>query len=91
MTYMRCLKANKNDAGACRPEARDYLGCRMDNELMGRDDFKNLGLGDVPATGAAATSASASTSAGTGAQADTGAAASGGAGSGGRYVPNERI
>ncbi|OCF33862.1 cytochrome c oxidase assembly protein COX19 [Kwoniella heveanensis BCC8398] len=47
MAYMRCLKANANDNGRCRLESKRYLECRMDNNLMQRDDMSNLGLGDV--------------------------------------------
>lgn len=47
ISYMSCLKSNRNDSGQCRPESKAYLECRMDNGLMSRDDFQNLGLGDV--------------------------------------------
>lgn len=47
LSYMSCLKRNRADAGSCRPESKAYLECRMDNGLMSRDDFQNLGLGDV--------------------------------------------
>ncbi|KAL7420059.1 Cytochrome c oxidase assembly protein cox19 [Cryptotrichosporon argae] len=47
LAYMRCIKANAQDNGACRPESRAYLECRMDHGLMQRDDMANLGLGDV--------------------------------------------
>lgn len=47
ISYMSCLKANRNNSGQCRPESKAYLECRMDNGLMSRDDFQNLGLGDV--------------------------------------------
>ncbi|GMK54370.1 hypothetical protein CspeluHIS016_0109560 [Cutaneotrichosporon spelunceum] len=98
-SYMKCLKANKNDAGACRAESRDYLSCRMDNELMSREEFQNLGLGDVPATTESAKGATPRTEAGAGAGAATGTGAGTGAGAtstantggGGRYVPSERI
>lgn len=49
ISYMSCLKRNRADAGSCRPESKAYLECRMDNGLMSRDDFQNLGLGDVQA------------------------------------------
>ncbi|WOO85108.1 Cytochrome c oxidase assembly protein COX19 [Vanrija pseudolonga] len=55
LSYMKCLKSHGSDGGQCRPEARDYLACRMDKGLMERDSMQNLGLGDVGATGAAAT------------------------------------
>jgi hypothetical protein len=28
--FMACLKANKNDNGACRLESKAYLECRME-------------------------------------------------------------
>ncbi|CAM9024853.1 unnamed protein product [Wickerhamomyces anomalus] len=43
--YLQCLKLVKgNNAPNCRLLAKQYLGCRMDNQLMERDDWKNLGL-----------------------------------------------
>lgn len=47
LSYMSCLKASGSDSGKCRVQAKAYLACRMDTGLMGRDDFVNLGLGDV--------------------------------------------
>lgn len=43
--YLACLKKVKgvND-NACRELAKQYLSCRMDRNLMARDDFKNLGF-----------------------------------------------
>jgi cytochrome c oxidase assembly protein subunit 19 len=38
--YLKCLKSNKN----CRHISKEYLKCRMDNGLMVKDDFKNLGF-----------------------------------------------
>ncbi|KAL1407263.1 Cytochrome c oxidase assembly protein cox19 [Vanrija albida] len=60
LSYMTCLKAHGSDGGQCRPEARDYLACRMDKGLMERDSMQNLGLGDVGKTGEAAPAAAAS-------------------------------
>ncbi|RAH63960.1 coiled-coil-helix-coiled-coil-helix domain-containing protein [Aspergillus aculeatinus CBS 121060] len=62
--YLKCLKSNRgvND-DACRQLAKGYLACRMENNLMAPDDFKNLGLtfekdkaavAAAPAEGAAA-------------------------------------
>jgi len=48
ISYLRCIKLNQGNNGACRPESRAYLECRMDKGLMQRDDMVNLGLGDVP-------------------------------------------
>ncbi|WRT64660.1 cytochrome c oxidase assembly protein COX19 [Kwoniella shivajii] len=47
ISYLKCLKSNANDNGKCRLQSKKYLECRMDNNLMTRDDMKNLGLGDV--------------------------------------------
>ena len=54
-SYLRCLKkprpsldSGKIQAGTndeeCRLIAKDYLQCRMDNNLMAKDEMKNLGL-----------------------------------------------
>lgn len=45
--YMICIKSNNNDSSACRDEIKDYLGCRMDKELMTREDFDKLGLAET--------------------------------------------
>lgn len=43
--YLNCLKlVQGNNAPNCRLLAKQYLGCRMDNELMDKDEWKNLGL-----------------------------------------------
>ncbi|ONH67770.1 Cytochrome c oxidase assembly protein COX19 [Cyberlindnera fabianii] len=45
--YLNCLKlVEGNNALNCRLLAKKYLGCRMDNQLMDRDEWKNLGLPD---------------------------------------------
>ncbi|KAG7121987.1 Cytochrome c oxidase assembly protein COX19 like [Verticillium longisporum] len=45
-SYLSCMKkvSGVNDT-ACRDLAKSYLTCRMDRNLMARDDFKNLGFG----------------------------------------------
>ncbi|KAI1268799.1 hypothetical protein F5Y18DRAFT_372513 [Xylariaceae sp. FL1019] len=45
--YLSCIKKVKgmNDE-ECRLLAKSYLACRMDNNLMARDEFKNLGFAD---------------------------------------------
>ncbi|KAF8858115.1 hypothetical protein BDZ45DRAFT_704901 [Acephala macrosclerotiorum] len=47
MNYLSCIKKAKgmNDP-ECRLFAKSYLGCRMDNNLMAKDEFKNLGFGE---------------------------------------------
>ncbi|KAF8140040.1 hypothetical protein EV363DRAFT_1311491 [Boletus edulis] len=47
MEYMACLKKNSRTSTPCRPFSKQYLECRMSKGLMERDDFKNLGLGNV--------------------------------------------
>ncbi|WVW78304.1 hypothetical protein I302_100258 [Kwoniella bestiolae CBS 10118] len=47
ISYLKCLKSHGNNNGQCRLQSKKYLECRMDNGLMTRDDFTNLGLGDV--------------------------------------------
>lgn len=42
--YDRCVRENKGQAGLCREEVRRYLGCRMQADLMAKEDFKALGL-----------------------------------------------
>ncbi|KAI8254106.1 LIM domain-containing protein [Colletotrichum sp. SAR11_239] len=45
--YLECIKKVRgvNDA-QCRDLAKSYLACRMDRNLMAKDDFKNLGFGN---------------------------------------------
>ncbi|KAH8822816.1 hypothetical protein DL96DRAFT_1533455 [Flagelloscypha sp. PMI_526] len=47
MTYMQCLKQNEATSTPCRQLSRDYLQCRMDKGLMEKDEWSNLGLGNV--------------------------------------------
>ena len=42
--YLRCLKGTELDSSQCRTIAKEYLTCRMDNNLMAKEDFKNLGF-----------------------------------------------
>ncbi|KDN70136.1 putative CHCH domain-containing protein [Colletotrichum sublineola] len=48
-TYLECIKKVRgvNDP-ECRDLAKSYLACRMDRNLMAKDEFKNLGFGDGP-------------------------------------------
>jgi len=45
--YMLCLHDNKNDASKCRPESKNYLGCRMDKGLMTKESWDKLGFSDL--------------------------------------------
>lgn len=44
VTYMKCLHTKDNDNSACREEAKAYLGCRMDNNLMTKEEWSKLGF-----------------------------------------------
>ncbi|XP_034240727.1 cytochrome c oxidase assembly protein COX19 [Thrips palmi] len=46
-TYMKCLATNKQDNTKCREEIKLYLDCRMNNNLMTKEDWRTLGLDDV--------------------------------------------
>ncbi|BDA49579.1 probable cytochrome c oxidase assembly protein COX19 [Coccomyxa sp. Obi] len=41
--YMQCLKSNKSQAEPCRKLAKAYLECRMERNLMVKQDLKELG------------------------------------------------
>ncbi|ODQ79249.1 hypothetical protein BABINDRAFT_64078 [Babjeviella inositovora NRRL Y-12698] len=43
--YLKCMKLVKNDnSHNCRLLAKDYLECRMNNQLMDRAPWNELGL-----------------------------------------------
>jgi cytochrome c oxidase assembly protein subunit 19 len=44
LKYMICLRESNNNSSKCRQEAKDYLACRMDNNLMAREDWSKLGF-----------------------------------------------
>lgn len=44
---MVCLKNSKNDNSQCRQEAKDYLECRMSNNLMAKEEWKYLGFDEA--------------------------------------------
>lgn len=44
--YMKCLRKSENNNSACREEAQKYLGCRMDNNLMAKEEWSKLGFND---------------------------------------------
>ncbi|CAK7892765.1 cytochrome c oxidase assembly protein Cox19p [[Candida] anglica] len=49
--YLRCMKFTDNqNAPNCRALARDYLRCRMDNQLMDESTWDTLGLVNLPNT-----------------------------------------
>lgn len=43
---MRCLAENRSQNTMCRDIAKEYLGCRMDHNLMSREDWSKLGFDD---------------------------------------------
>ncbi|KAK7507294.1 hypothetical protein BaRGS_00001229 [Batillaria attramentaria] len=47
--YMRCLRQNKQENTKCRQESMNYLNCRMQNNLMAKEDWKKLGYSDIAA------------------------------------------
>ncbi|GME97516.1 unnamed protein product [Ambrosiozyma monospora] len=49
--YLKCLKLVRNEnAPNCRLLAKSYLKCRMDNELMDKVEWDELGLPEDPKT-----------------------------------------
>jgi cytochrome c oxidase assembly protein subunit 19 len=45
--YLACLKQNKGRHFDCRELSGSYLTCRMERDLMAKDDLSNLGLGEL--------------------------------------------
>lgn len=48
--YMSCLRKNEVENTQCREFAKEYLKCRMDNNLMAKEDWKSLGYPGETAT-----------------------------------------
>lgn len=44
--YMKCLTASNNNNSACREAAKGYLECRMQNNLMTKEEWSKLGFSD---------------------------------------------
>lgn len=42
--YLKCLKVSRFQSESCREEIKVYLKCRMDNNLMDKEDFAKLGF-----------------------------------------------
>ncbi|CAE8623262.1 unnamed protein product [Polarella glacialis] len=42
--YVRCLKTHKHDNMSCRYISKNYLQCRMDNNLMRKEPMESLGF-----------------------------------------------
>lgn len=45
---MKCLQLHRDDSTVCRQEAKTYLECRMNNDLMAKEEWKSLGYHDKP-------------------------------------------
>ncbi|KAJ7532501.1 hypothetical protein O6H91_13G006600 [Diphasiastrum complanatum] len=43
-SYMRCLKENKYNSESCRHFSKKYLECRMERNLMNKQDLSELGF-----------------------------------------------
>eukprot|EP01137_Pigoraptor_chileana_P028606 Opistho-2@12737 len=43
--FMDCLARGHYDSSLCRAESKAYLECRMDRDLMAREDLNKLGFG----------------------------------------------
>lgn len=49
LAYLKCMKYTENrNAPNCRILAKNYLKCRMDNQLMDQSDWASLGLVNLP-------------------------------------------
>lgn len=46
LKYMNCVRKNRDDSTVCRNEAKEYLSCRMDNNLMAKEEWKSLGFSE---------------------------------------------
>lgn len=44
LLYMSCLTKNEDNNSKCRQEAKEYLGCRMNNQLMEKTEWSKLGF-----------------------------------------------
>ncbi|KAK6462134.1 putative copper metallochaperone, required for cytochrome c oxidase assembly [Scheffersomyces coipomensis] len=57
-SYLKCMKFTQNqNAPNCRILAKQYLKCRMDNQLMEQSEWDSLGLVNLPGDAAAAAAA----------------------------------
>uniref|UniRef100_A0A7M4FGW9 Cytochrome c oxidase assembly factor COX19 n=1 Tax=Crocodylus porosus TaxID=8502 RepID=A0A7M4FGW9_CROPO len=44
---MRCLRRADFQSAPCRPQAKAYLQCRMDRQLMAKEPLEKLGFKDL--------------------------------------------
>ena len=47
LKYMVCLSENSHKNSACREQSKSYLECRMEKNLMAREDLGKLGFSDM--------------------------------------------
>ena len=47
--YLDCLKEKKGTHFDCRELSGKYLSCRMEKDLMAKEDLNQLGLGELDA------------------------------------------
>lgn len=45
--YMRCLRDHAHNNTECRVASKEYLECRMERNLMAKEDLANLGFADL--------------------------------------------
>ncbi|RVE59199.1 hypothetical protein OJAV_G00186150 [Oryzias javanicus] len=45
--FMKCLTENSFDNSRCRLQSKQYLECRMDNQLMTKEPLEKLGFKDL--------------------------------------------
>lgn len=48
LKYLLCLKDHDGNAGPCRHLAKDYLECRMNRNLMAKEEWSKLGFEESP-------------------------------------------
>jgi|AntRauTorckE5430_2_1112549.scaffolds.fasta_scaffold06206_2 cytochrome c oxidase assembly protein subunit 19 len=46
-TYLTCLKDSKAQHNKCREFSRVYLECRMENELMAKENLDDMGYSEA--------------------------------------------
>ncbi|XP_062270292.1 cytochrome c oxidase assembly protein COX19 [Platichthys flesus] len=45
--FMKCLRDSSFDNSQCRMQSKDYLQCRMENQLMAKEPLERLGFKDL--------------------------------------------
>ena len=44
--YMLCARKNGNNISLCREESKNYLECRMEKDLMKKEELNKLGFSE---------------------------------------------